>query len=129
MTIELYNELLGDFKKFYDFTKEHVDSTEIANKKIIELVQKGDLEKLATMENPYMWFVDYIRMSSELIDKLDSLDPKFTAKFHERQSSDDVDERSKKPEIYILFNKLAVALDKENYDEADRLKNKIFRKY
>lgn len=129
MTTELYNQLLNDFTNFYQFYKQNIDKTKDASEKIIELLKKGDIEKIVTMKNPYEWLMEYLKRSTELIEKLDSIDPKFTAKFHERQSSDDPMERSKNPEIFILFKKLAIALDEENYTEADRLKEKIFRKY
>lgn len=129
MTTELYNELLNDFNNFYQFYKNKIDSTQESSQKIIECIKKGDIESLVTMKNPYEWFSDYFKMSSSLIEKLDSIDPKFTAKFHERQLSEDPMERSKNPEIFILFKKLVIALDQEDYTEADRLKEKIFRKY
>lgn len=129
MTTELYNELLNDFTEFYHFYKEHFDKTKEASEKIIDLLKRGEMEKIITMKNPYEWLIDYFKKSTELIEKLDSIDPKFTAKFHERQSSEDPMERSKNPEIFILFKKLSIALDEENYTEADRLKEKIFRKY
>lgn len=129
MTTELYNELLNDFNNFYQFYKNKIDSTQESSQKIIECIKKGDIESLVTMKNPYEWFSDYFKMSSSLIEKLDSIDPKFTAKFHERQLSEDPMERSKNPEIFILFKKLVISLDQEDYIEADRLKQKIFRKY
>jgi len=129
MTTELYNELLQDFNNFYQFYKENIDKTKEASEQLINIIKTGDFQKIITMKNPYEWLSEYIKRTTELIEKLDSIDPKFTAKFHERQLSEDPMERSKNPEIFILFKKLVIALDQEDYTEADRLKEKIFRKY
>lgn len=75
-----------------------------------------------------MSIAKYNEMAFHIIDKLESINSEYTLKYR-NQIENNPTQIPKLPQIFILFRKLIRSLHKEDYDECNRLKNKILTKY
>lgn len=124
MDIDIYNELFNDFKLLNE--QYNIIVNDFKNDSVENIVPY-DLP-LENMIKNTISIIKYNSMVMELINKLESIDQSYTKKYKE-QFNGDLVSKPKLPQIFILFRKLIDNLDKENYEECNRLKNKIINKY
>jgi len=133
MTGEIYNELFQDFVNLYNFKKKNEEKTVGALEKLKKMAeQNGGIVDMSSVDNPYVWLVEYYEMINNIILKLKSIDESYTTKYY-KQFEDgrviDTENVPKYPQIFICFRKLVKSVDEENYEESNRLKTKILEKY
>ncbi|MFA5586470.1 MAG: hypothetical protein WDA02_08005 [Saccharofermentanales bacterium] len=124
MDINIYNDLFNDFKLLndqYNIVVNDLKNDPIDNDNPYNLPLENMIKNTISI-------IKYNSMVLELINKLESIDKSYTKKYKE-QFNGDLLQKPKLPQIFILFRKLINNLNKENYEECNRLKNKILTKY
>lgn len=124
MDINIYNDLFNDFKLLndqYNIVVNDLKNDSIDNDNPYNLPLENMIKNTISI-------IKYNSMVMELINKLESIDQSYTKKYKE-QFNGNLVSKPKLPQIFILFRKLIDNLDKENYEECNRLKNKIINKY
>jgi len=124
MDINIYNDLFNDFKLLndqYNIVVNDLKNDSIDNDNPYNLPLENMIKNTISI-------IKYNSMVLELINKLESIDKSYTKKYKE-QFNGDLLQKPKLPQIFILFRKLINNLNKENYEECNRLKNKILTKY
>lgn len=124
MNINIYNDLFNDFKLLndqYNIVVNDLKNDPTDNNNPYNLPLENMIKNTISI-------IKYNSMVLELINKLESIDKSYTKKYKE-QFNGDILQKPKLPQIFILFRKLINNLNKENYEECNRLKNKILTKY
>jgi len=129
MDINTYNELYNDFQELYEQSIKVLDDSKSAKQSMVDIAQQNSIYPInQDIIKPIMSIAKYNEMAFDIIDKLENINSEYTLKYR-KQIEDNPTQIPKLPQIFILFRKLIRSLHKEDYEECNRLKNKILTKY
>jgi len=129
MDINIYNELYKDFNNLYEQSKKIVEESKISQQQISNYIDDNSPNlPIEGMFKSMMSIIKYNEMAFSIINKLETINDDYTKKFRE-QIQNNPNQFPKLPQLFILFRKLIRNLHDENYEECNRLKNKILNRY